>query len=197
MNSDQKDPVEEELLLYWSGELDLERISSVEKRLSEDAAARRYLQDLESFSLCQSPLVAPRYSVAAKALEEFKQEGRSENERGRTIIPFPMAKLGAMAVAASVMISSVIVFWPGREASPPESLVDNRNEASEVEGHGAGDQGQKRDARLSQFLFAPKSSRTKEVATGFGSRVSSAHDRAKRVRSDLRSTETRTFIRKS
>ncbi|MEM9480279.1 MAG: hypothetical protein AAGA58_11565 [Verrucomicrobiota bacterium] len=109
----------DQLLLYWSGELDPEEAKRIENQLATDPEALAYLEELQDLrkDFETLPKITPT-KVAASAVAEFSEPAKPR----RVVMPW-------LAAAAAVVI---VGFFVTRGLENPESkaIVESPKEES-------------------------------------------------------------------
>lgn len=159
---------QEELLLYWSGELDEETSRKVEARLRKDPEAVAYLAELNQLQhqVKDVPRNYPECSMIPEAL--------ASNESDGTIVPFPFwRRLVPIAVAAVIILGLGLfqLFQTEPTSAPAPKTVQSSNSAlSEVTTS---------EDKLSNRLFSSQKRFTSSL------RFEDAQERVKRIRTQL------------
>ncbi len=109
---------EDELLLYWSGELDDEAARTVERRLSADPEAVAYLASLNQLrnQVDELPVMRPEHPIAPKV------SGNSQANSNSVSFPF-LRRLVPIAAAAAVAFSLGAFFVKTKQSDAPSPEI--------------------------------------------------------------------------
>ncbi len=159
----------DELLLYWSGELDPGEKQKIEGRLAADTEARTYLEELDFLRTKFDSLPAPpvERTPAESAVQDFHSPRKSLG-----------APLRWLAAAAAVALTAfLLVQLVDRKPSRPSPVVE-KNRGNVLKAN------PEMERTLSSQLFANK--------TRFSSpdRSSSPRERVRRFRTYIESTRS-------
>ena len=108
-----------QLLLFWSGELDPAERAGIEERLAADSEAQDYLDELNLLSSQIDKLADPDTSgVASRAIERELRSGEKK------VVAFPLWKrvIWPAAIAAAIIIAVFFIpkaYQPDSPSTPP------------------------------------------------------------------------------
>ena len=162
---------EDDLLLYWSGELTPEQKAVIDAHIGSDPEAQRFLDEVRVLTQVGPPTHKPPRAFATEAVTELRQQPMPVSKKIRT---FPTARiLTGAAIAAVLAIMFTIALrdanlktQPVAETAAPELVKPAKHRPS-----------------LSKLMLT-QSNRGERT---FDSRITQARKRAARIRSKLRS----------
>ncbi len=166
----------DDVLLYWSGELDAREAEAVEARLRDEAGAQSYLEELQKLSEevgSLPPAEVPR-AFAAEAAAAAVVPGTVRVVR---FWPGWIAAAAAVLILVGVVVRSGVGDRGGRGAVVAEGAGANPGET-------APRASKRKPPKLSERLFV---SRSRQPA---GDKLSAARERVRKLRNRLNTKNT-------